>query len=280
MKYLTAAFLFLFCVAQAFADTSRHVAVTGPGGEFEANFTASLRDLLPGEIAVSERSGEAGIVVALGDRAFSEAVANERPTIGMYVSERIVTQARASGCTCTAVWSHPALTDQLDLIRELMPGARRVGVLHAHPIAQPGEVERRAEKLGLLLVTSPLNDRRPAVALAELMPRVDVLLAISDPELYNPANARVVLMTSYRQNRPVVGPDEKWVKAGSLASAWVDDKAQLDELVAMLAYYLNEDRLPPPVHPAVRTIVNPHVAEAFQVPIPDDPVMERLEVVQ
>ena len=62
----------------------------------------------------------------------------------------------------------------------------------------------------------------------------DVLLGLDDPALYSPKTAKNLLLSSYGQQRALIGPNAGFVKAGSLASSYSDQSdwlAILDELL-------------------------------------------------
>lgn len=279
MKYLAAVFALLVLAVPVRAEGEPlRVALHGPTPEVTARLATALDEVLDTDVRLVDESADADLVVALGDTAFRAATGRGIPVIGLRLAPELVAGLLPAVCNCSAVPAHASALDQLRLIRRLLPGARRVGLLYRGRMPYGESLAEQARQLGLLLVPVDARNRPPAVTLAELMPRVDVLLALPDPGLYNAETARAILMTSYRQNRPVVGPDEHWVKAGSLATARVDEAAQLAALVAMIDHYRATGALPPPPAPGAGALVNPHVAEAFLVPVPAGADVETLEV--
>jgi hypothetical protein len=133
------------------------------------------------------------------------------------------------------LWSDPPLDRQLRLITGILPQARRIGVLYG-PDSEflfP-ELRQYAAPLGLEIVPQlwdNTNDSRPLQALFR---NSDVLLGLDDPQLYNPKTAKNLLLSSYAQQLPLVGPNAGFVKAGSLASTYSDQAdwlAVLDRLL-------------------------------------------------
>ncbi len=133
------------------------------------------------------------------------------------------------------LWSDPPLSRQLQLITSILPQARRIGVLYGHDseFLLP-ELRRHAAPLELEIVPQRwdnINDSRP---LQTLLRSSDVLLGLDDPQLYNPKTAKNLLLSSYSQQLPLVGPNAGFVRAGSLASTYSDQAdwlAVLDRLL-------------------------------------------------
>ena len=88
------------------------------------------------------------------------------------------------------------------------------------------ELRQHATPLGLEIVPQlwgNINDSRP---LQTLFRNSDVLLGLDDPQLYNPKTAKNLLLSSYAQQLPLVGPNAGFVRAGSLASTY-SERGQL-----------------------------------------------------
>ena len=133
------------------------------------------------------------------------------------------------------LWSDPPLDRQLRLIANILPQARRVGVLYrAEGEFLLRELIQLARPMGLEIVPQlwdNTNDSRP---LQTLFKNSDVLLGIDEPQLYNPKTAKNLLLSSYAQQLPLVGPNAGFVRAGSLASTYSDQSdwlAVLDRLL-------------------------------------------------
>lgn len=133
------------------------------------------------------------------------------------------------------LWSDPPLARQLDLIARILPQAKRIGVLYGvdSEFLLP-ELRDYATSMGLEIVPQlwdNINDSRP---LLNLFKNSDVLLGLDDPQLYNPKTVKNLLLSSYAQQLPLVGPNAGFVKAGSLASTYSDQADWLDVLDRLL----------------------------------------------
>jgi ABC-type uncharacterized transport system substrate-binding protein len=99
----------------------------------------------------------------------------------------------------------------------------------------------------------------------------DFLLAAPDSDIYNPRTIKHILLTAYRRNRIVIGPDQAYVSAGSLAAVY----APLEGMVSKAAGYiraLEQGQSLPPADYADRFAVrvNRQVAQSLNILVPDD----------
>lgn len=133
------------------------------------------------------------------------------------------------------LWSDPPLERQLRLIADTLPQARRIGVLYgADSEFLLRELIRFATPLGLEIVPQLWDDTSDSRPLQTLFKNSDVLLGLDDPQLYNPKTVKNLLLSSYAQQLPLIGPNAGFVRAGSLASTYSDQPdwlAVLDRLL-------------------------------------------------
>ena len=87
-----------------------------------------------------------------------------------------------------------------------------------------------------------------------------------DDALLGPDAAKLVLLTSYRQRRPVFGPDLTFVNAGSVASYYASGSDLVSEAVQRLRVYADTGEWGASAfvsRPSV--VVNEHVASSFDM---------------
>ncbi|WP_460137084.1 ABC transporter substrate-binding protein [Pseudomonas sp. S1_E04] len=133
------------------------------------------------------------------------------------------------------LWSDPPLARQLHLITSILPQARRIGVLYGDEseFLLP-ELRRYARTLELEIVPQRWDNTSDSRPLQSLFRNSDVLLGLDDPQLYNPKTAKNLLLSSYAQQLPLVGPNAGFVRAGSLASTYSDQADWLAVLKRLL----------------------------------------------
>ena len=133
------------------------------------------------------------------------------------------------------LWSDPPLSRQLQLIRRILPQARRIGVLFDHHSEfLLKELGLTAQSMNLQIISQRWEDTQDSRPLQTLLRNSDVLLGLDDPDLYNPKTAKNLLLSSYARQVALIGPNASFVRAGSLASTYTDQKdwlAILDKLL-------------------------------------------------
>lgn len=163
------------------------------------------------------------------------------------------------------LWSDPPLDRQLRLIASILPQARRIGVLYgADSEFLLPELRQHATLLGLEIVPQlwdNITDSRP---LQTLFRNSDVLLGLDDPQLYNPKTAKNLLLSSYAQQLPLIGPNAGFVRAGSLASTYSDQADWLAVLDRLLDH--SPANWPHSLYPErFKVVGNPQVARSLGI---------------
>lgn len=263
------------CWAQAAPET---FTVQGPDDAQNLAFGQDMERLSNGHWkAVAEG---ATVVVALGGGAFRTALhdVGHGLVLGVAVNRAAATAIVKPACRCSAIWRGVSLAAQLKVLRALDPGAKRVGVLLGPDSAwDPPPPRLDGVALEAVWVDNP---GLLAEQLRQRLPDWDALLLPEDESLFNADTAKLILLTSYRQRVPVFGPDEGYVRAGSVASAYtsLDDMARAT--IARLRNWRDLGR-PPTAGFAGRysPAVNEHVADAYDLNLADRAGLQRtLEV--
>lgn len=219
----------------------------------------------------------ADVIVAVGVKA-AQAVASKDlrvPVLNTLVPritfEKIARQRRTkSDNQFSAVYLDQPIARQLDLIRQVMPARKRVGVIvgpDSHGLLESLQAEVRAR--GLELNAVRINTETELFpALENVLSEVDVLLALPDSLVSTSHTIQSVLFTAYRHQVPVIGFSPAYVKAGALVAVH-STPAQLARQVNEILQRLSANpTLPAPQHPEYFSIaVNAHVARSLEIPV-------------
>lgn len=170
----------------------------------------------------------------------------------------------------TLLWNDPQPQRQLHLIRQLLPQARRVGVLYGeHSRFLADELLPLAAAEGLELHARAWPDTADSRPLNRLLDESDVLLGIDDPTLFNPQTIKTVLLASYGRKQALIGPTAAFIRAGSLISSYSDSQNWLATLDRLLSQ-------PPQKWPAAayphefKVLSNPQVGRSLGIELSDD----------
>lgn len=143
--------------------------------------------------------------------------------------------ADAQPARLSLLWSDPPLSRQLQLIRRILPQARRVGVLFdEHGEFLIDELRAAARPLNLEIVSQRWDNIHDSRPLQAALKSSDVLLGLDDPDLYNSQTAKNLLLSSYSRQVALIGPNIAFVRAGSLASTYSDQSDWLTVLDHLL----------------------------------------------
>jgi len=163
---------------------------------------------------------------------------------------------------------------QIDLIRKVLPGARRLGVVFSN--VNQEEVARLrdlCEARGLLCESSRVAEPRELAASFESLSKaVDVLFALPDPVVYSGVSARYVLQFSLERRIPLVGFSEAYVKGGALMGLYADPKdvgRQWGAMVNRILAGAAPSSIPLEFPQKVRLGWNRKVAGRLGIPEPD-----------
>lgn len=212
------------------------------------------------------RRGQQTVVVVVDEKHLEAAVSTGAPVL--LVTPVPVTRSSTEG-ELGQVLTSPSLARQAKLVRVLLPQVRRAGLL-----ASAGDIARLEEEVrgAGLTVTSRRWDPDQAVRVTgDLLRDADVLLAQPDPTIYNRDYAKALLLTAYRQGKPMIGPSAAFVRAGALASLYATPDAIAGEVVAALSSFERTGRLPPKASvERFQVVVNPQVARSLGVVLPPE----------
>ncbi len=273
---LTLMLVLLLFASAVMAEAPLSYAIYGPGGRAQDIFSTSLQTRLGNRENRDALSPD--LIVALGPVALNSACESGIPVVATQVDSQQILAMRAQGCLCVAVFSHADPAVQFSLQKTLLPRARRVGVLlssetqHLLPL-----LKRYADTTQVSLLVEEVSDSKPlSSALAKLLARVDVVIALPDKNIFNADNARLLLMAGYRQGKPIIGPDDHWVRAGSLAAAYIPSENLIETFSAVMTQFQRTRKLSGDRYPAFDVEFNESVAEAFSIKTPDDEALREL----
>ncbi len=229
------------------------------------------------KLAIAENSE---LVIALGAKALVVAsnLKHTTPVLGVFTALPVFNQLLAKSKRDLGNFSAIVLDQpywrQLALIKTIMPAAKKVGVLLGPSSSQYLDVLRKeADGLGLNLMDENVSQGAELIPkLTKLLDSSEALLAIPDRLIYSRETAESILLTSYRQQKPMFGYSQAYVKAGVLASVYSSTK-QLAKQAAEIAIKSQaaQSQLPAPQIPKYFSVaVNQQVAHSLNIPIVDE----------
>ncbi|MFZ6870566.1 ABC transporter substrate-binding protein [Undibacterium sp. Di27W] len=167
---------------------------------------------------------------------------------------------------------------QLNLVRTVLPGRNRIGILLSKDASDMmAGLQTASKDLDLQINVETVNDDSELLpALRRLLNNSDSLLALPDASIYNRNNIPSILLTSYRQKVPLFGFSAAYVKAGALAAVF-SSPAQIAQQVADIIPNLpNHAYLPSPQYPRHFSVnINSQVSRSLSIDVEDEATLTR-----
>lgn len=225
------------------------------------------------------------VIVTLGSEALRQALELDLrlPVLAVLIPrsafERIVRSA-AVRTNVSALYLDQPVSRQLDLIRIAFPGAQRVGVLWGEDsIAQQSAMNVAAIGRGLALIDAMAGrGRAVAGALNDVLDSAEVLLAVPDPQVFNPNTLSNVLMSTYRSRVPLVGFSPAYVRSGATLSLHTLPAQAGVRAAVMVRQFMQNGVLPVSQYPPDFAIsVNERVARSLELSLDATSLTEQLK---
>lgn len=190
------------------------------------------------------------------------------------VAAGLVESMDAPGNNCTGTADAIDIEGQIELIKQLQPGIKNLGVLYttseANSISQLETLKSECDKAGINLVSQGISEASElASAAAALIPQVDAITNLTDNNVVD--NMSVFMEQAQTAKIPVYGSEIEQVRKGCVASASIDYVALGEKTGNMAIDILNGASAA--TYPAVTVtdsfvVVNPDVAAGLGFTIP------------
>jgi putative ABC transport system substrate-binding protein len=235
-------------------------------------------------------AGEPSVVVAIGARAarLAREQAAGRPMVYAMVldpaSLGLPTPGHPRRDPVTGVTMHVAAAPQFEILRELAPEAKRIGVLYDPAISgdEVRSADAAARAVGLRLVPQPVRNEGETLGAARLLaPQVDALWAVADPTVLTASNARALILFALRARLPLLAMSEGYVRTGALAAlaASPDEVGRrAGELARRILAGAEPGELPAESPPRLALFLNRATADHLGLPLPAELLDQAQEV--
>jgi putative ABC transport system substrate-binding protein len=219
------------------------------------------------------KEGGFTLILTLGALA-TDAAVREITDVPIVAGLILRTDALKKAPNATGVGLEFPLETQLSWIRRMLPEARTVGVIYS-PQENRKMMEsaaRIAQTLGLVLERQEVSVPQDVpAALNRLSRKADVLWGVADTLVLSPQLAKPILLFSFRNSIPLIGPSAAWVKAGALYSLdwdYRDLGAQCGEMARQVLHGVPPGSIPAAVPRKVLYSVNRNTAQQMKITIP------------
>lgn len=206
---------------------------------------------------------------SLGTDAVTKAI-DDIPVIACLIlrAERLRRSTNATG-----VALEYSLETQFNWMQKMLPEAKTIGVMY-NPAENKERIDaalRIARSRGLNLEVQEVHTLQDIPAALNALSRdVDVLWGLADNLALSAPIAKNILLASFRNSIPFIGPSSAWVKAGALYSLdwdYTDMGAQCGEVALQVLQGTPPSAIPPAVPRKVVYSLNLKTAQQLKITI-------------
>ena len=203
------------------------------------------------------------------------------PVIHSYLTEFQLQQHAGSMRHYVILLDQP-LARYLSFIKLLL-GTDRIGLIKNRASAiDPVQIQNLNASLGIELDQRLFSKGdNPVNMVRELLQKNDVLLSLPEPEVYNRNTLKGILLTAYRQNKPLISYSPSQVSSGALAAIYSSPQ-NIGRQIAALLNRMLQDKFykPESVYFASEFDIkfNLNVARSLALELPDkDELLRKLK---
>ena len=202
------------------------------------------------------------------------------------VAAKLVKNWEPSHTNVTGVSDLLALDKQMDLVKQVVPGAKRVGVVYnpgeANSVVVVKELQALLPKLGMTLVEAAApRSVDVSSAARSLIGKVDVIYTSTDNNVVSAYEALVKVGQDAKI--PLVASDTDSVKRGAIAAFGINYRDLGEQTGRMVARILKGEKpgdIKPEISTKMELFVNPGAAEKQGVKLSDALINSAAQIVQ
>lgn len=199
-------------------------------------------------------------------------ITNHQKSIAVLVTE---SQSQKMNVN-TSIWIEPPLSRQFKLADLMIPGDRKIGFLVNGNASQQEQLSQLTEAQRAMLQVVDLSEYENInQALFQALKDTRLLLGSYDSDIYNAKNIKNILITSYRQQKILIGPSRAYLKAGSFATTFSDLDHIAKRVVDIIEHYHAEGGwLTSDYNPYYKVLFNQQVARSLNIRVMDKTEIE------
>ena len=202
------------------------------------------------------------------------------------VAAKLVASWEPSKNNVTGVSDMLALDKQMDLVKQVVPNAKRVGMVYnpgeANSVVVVKELEKLLPKLGMTLVEAAApRSVDVSSAARSLIGKVDVIYTNTDNNVVSAYESLVKVGQDAKI--PLVASDTDSVKRGAIAALGINYRDLGEQTGRMVARILKGEKpgdIKPELSTKMELFVNPGAAEKQGVKLSDTLVKSAAQVIQ
>lgn len=177
----------------------------------------------------------------------------------------------------SSIWIEPPLSRQLKLANLVIAGDEKIGLLVSNVESMEQQLQELSEAEQAMLKIVNLSEYENInQALYHVLKDTRLLLGNYDRNIYNAKNIKNILITSYRQQKVLVGPSRAYLKAGSFTTTFSDLDHIAKRIIDVIAQYNDSGEwMSADYNPYYRVLFNQQVARSLNIRLMDKAMIEQ-----
>lgn len=272
--------LFAFISCPLFAAQDNIVLVTEKNTSALSKLVSHLSNIAPQfnyHVSTVENPASIGLddyVIAIGAK---QAVHADLLKYPKRIAVMLTAKQAESADVASSIFIEPPLARQLKLANLLIPGSKKLGLL----VSNDDDKNRIFTTLTgaeqqILKVINIEDYENINQALFHVLKDTRLLLGHYDNRIYNAKNIKNILMTSYRQQKVLIGPSRAYLKAGSFSTTFSDLSHIAQRIIDVVEHHKNSGQwLKSGYNPHYRILFNPQVARSLNIRVLDEALLQQ-----
>lgn len=234
------------------ADSKQNVVIiTSSNSNYQQQTSARIRELLeadgvmaiiisPDDIFSSSQNGKT-FYVAIGEHAIRSLHDFDSNAFVLRITSRRNGNHKYTSAQSDLITAQPECR-HIQLIKSVNADWSDVGVLSSiDSLDIAAALTKCAIRHNLNLQVYAITDKSDLlVTLEAAVEDNNVLLAISDPFIYNSNTVKNILLTAYRHRKPVIGYSDSFVQAGAVAAIFTSPESAGDKAAEIISgFFIN-----------------------------------------
>jgi len=216
----------------AFAETKNHIVIiTSSRSTYQQQTADTIQQqlakanaitmLVSAENIASSSNNDKTLYIAIGDEAIKNLHEFDPDAFTLRLTSQRIPGIKYSSAQSDLITAQPACRN-IQLIKAINDRWDSVGVLSSkNSLNIAAELTRCAIQQNINLNVYAISDDSDLLKTLETaVENNKVLLAITDPLIYNSQSVKNILLTAYRHRKPVIAYSDSFVRAGAIAATY------------------------------------------------------------
>ena len=245
---------FIFCIALgAIADSKHNIVIISSSNSDYQKQTASriqkkaeangaMAMIISADDIISSEQNVKTLYVAIGEDAINSLYEYDSNAFVLRINSRKIPDSKYTSAQSDLLTAQPDCR-HIQLIKSIDPDWSTVGVLSSlDSLNIAAALTKCAIKHNLNLQVYAITDESDLlVTLETAVVNNKVLLAITDPLIFNSHTVKNILLTAYRNRKPVIGYSDSFVQAGAVAAVYTPPESVGDKAAEIISGFFNNN---------------------------------------